>query len=118
MKHVLVADDEDAITYIFRRYLEAAGFRVSTAGDGVEALELFAAGDVDALVTDVRMPRMGGEELIAHVRKARPALPVVVVSAYPSEIKAVGRDVRVFAKPVDAAKLVAAVSELAGGPDK
>lgn len=115
MKHVLVVDDEEAITYIFRRYLEAAGYQVSTAMDGVEALALFDRQPIDALVTDARMPRMNGSELIARVRLRDPDLPIAVVSAYPMEIGSAGRPLRVLSKPIEGATLVAAVREMVGG---
>ena len=112
MKHVLVVDDEEAITYIFRRYLEAAGYRVSTAQNGVEALALFDGHSFDAMVTDVRMPRMNGSELISRVRPLYPELPIAVVSAYPMEIQGVGRGLRVLSKPIEGAALVAAVADM------
>jgi len=113
MKHVLVVDDEEAITYIFRRYLEAAGYRVSTARDGVEALALFDGEAIDALVTDARMPRMNGNELISRVRPRHPDLPIAVVSAYPLEIGATaGPRLRVLSKPIEGKTLVAAVADM------
>jgi len=112
MKHVLVVDDEEAITYIFRRYLEAAGYCVSTAHDGVEALALFDRQPFDALVTDARMPRMNGNELIERLRPLHPDLPIAVVSAYPMEIKAAGRGLRVLSKPIEGATLVKAVEDM------
>jgi CheY-like chemotaxis protein len=112
MKHVLVVDDEEAITYIFRRYLEAAGYRVSTAQDGVEALALFDGHAFDAMVTDVRMPRMNGSELVSRVRPLYPALPIAVVSAYPMEFQGTGGGLRVLAKPIEGAALVAAVADM------
>jgi CheY-like chemotaxis protein len=115
MKHVLVAEDEEAIAYIFRRFLEDAGYRVSTAADGIEALEIFAREAIDALLTDARMPRMGGAELIAHLRSLRPDLPIVAVSAYPSEIGPGRRGLRVFSKPVDTPTLVAALGDMLDG---
>jgi len=114
MKHVLVVDDEEAITYIFRRYLEAAGYRVSTAHDGVEALDLFGRQCFDALVTDARMPRMNGNELIQRLRPLHPELPIAVVSAYPMEIQGAGSGLRVLSKPIEGATLVAAVAEMVG----
>jgi CheY-like chemotaxis protein len=114
MTHVLVVDDEEAITYIFRRYLEAAGYRVSTAHDGVEALALFDHQSFDAMVTDARMPRMNGNELIERLRPLHPDLPIAVVSAYPMEIQATGPGLRVLSKPIEGAKLVATVAEMLG----
>jgi CheY-like chemotaxis protein len=115
MKHVLVAEDEEAIAYIFRRFLEDAGYRVSTAADGVEALAIFGREAIDALVTDARMPRMGGQELIARLRSLRPELPIIAVSAYPSEIGPGLHGLRVFSKPVDTPTLVAALGSMLGG---
>jgi CheY-like chemotaxis protein len=113
MKHVLVVDDEEAIVYIFRRYLEAAGYRVSTAHDGVEALALFDGEPIDALVTDARMPRMNGNELISRVRPRHPDLPIAVVSAYPLEIAAAaGERLRVLSKPIEGKTLVETVTEM------
>lgn len=116
MKHVLVVDDEEAITYIFRRYLEAAGYRVTTAHDGGEALSLFedapADAGFDAMITDIRMPRMGGEALLKHLRPAHPDLPVIVVSAYPNEFANPGGKTRVMSKPVDAASLLASLGDM------
>jgi CheY-like chemotaxis protein len=60
------------------------------------------------------MPRMGGEELIARIRPSRPDMPIVVVSAYPTEIGTSSPGVRVFSKPVDAASLIAAVADMLG----
>jgi len=114
MKHVLVVDDEEAITYIFRRYLEAAGYRVTTAHDGLEALEVVDREAVDALVTDVRMPRMNGDQLIAALRPRYPDLPITVVSAYAAEMGS-WPGVRVLSKPVDAARLVESVGAMVGG---
>jgi len=115
MKHVLVVDDEEAITYIFRRYLESAGYRVSTAQDGVEALAVFDREPVDALVTDARMPRMNGQELISRVRPLHPDLPIAVVSAYPMEIGTSGQHLRVLSKPIEGTTLVTAVGEMLAG---
>jgi CheY-like chemotaxis protein len=121
MKHVLVVDDEEAITYIFRRYLQAAGYRVTTAADGVEALAFFDAhvdsDPVDALITDIRMPRMGGEALIAQLRPRFPDLPVIVVSAYPNEFGCARGNTQVLSKPVDAATLLASLGKMLGDRD-
>jgi DNA-binding NtrC family response regulator len=66
--------------------LEAAlrrkGFAVETAANGVEALRKLEEIDVAAVLTDLRMPGMDGIALLQHVRQTRPALPVVMLSAY------------------------------------
>lgn len=81
-KRVLLAEDEALIALSLADLLEAEGHEVALAADGAEALAA-ARGLGDALgvlVTDLNMPRMGGEDLIRALRADRPGLPVVVVT--------------------------------------
>ena len=80
--HVLVAEDEPNVATLIEECLTDEGYRVTLAGDGVEAVEALPRGDFDLLLTDVRMPRLDGVGLIRHVRAARPAMPIVVLSGY------------------------------------
>ena len=79
---VLVAEDEALIALSLADLLEAEGYDVVLAPDGADALEAARRlGDaLAALVTDLNMPRMGGEDLIRALRAERPGLPVVVVT--------------------------------------
>ncbi|TCZ56292.1 response regulator [Roseicella aquatilis] len=116
---VLMAEDEWLAAEILAEGLEDAGFRVLTAADGQAALELAAAGaEFDLLLTDLRMPRLDGRELIARLRAERPDLPVVVMTGYPPD----GPDalhegrapLRLLTKPIEIAPLVAALKAVAG----
>ena len=82
---VLVAEDEALIALSLADLLEAEGYEVALAFDGADALEAARRlGDaLGVLVTDLNMPRMGGEDLIRAVRAERPGLPVVVVTGSP-----------------------------------
>jgi CheY-like chemotaxis protein len=79
---VLVAEDEALVALSLADLLEAEGYAVAIAADGAEALEeARRMGEaLDALVTDLNMPRMTGEDLIRALRAERPGLPVVVVT--------------------------------------
>src|SRR5918998_4445718 len=79
---VLVAEDEALIAMSLADLLEAEGYEVALAPDGADALDAARGmGDaLDVLVTDLNMPRMGGEDLIRELRAERPGLPVVVVT--------------------------------------
>ena len=79
---VLVAEDEALIALSLADLLEAEGYEVVLAPDGADALDAARRlGDaLGILVTDLNMPRMGGEDLIRAVRAERPGLPVVVVT--------------------------------------
>jgi CheY-like chemotaxis protein len=82
---VLVAEDEAMIALSLADLLEAEGYEVTLAGDGAEALDLARrlGTALDALVTDLNMPKMSGEDLIHTLRGERPGLPIVVVTGSP-----------------------------------
>ena len=79
---VLVAEDEALIALSLADLLEAEGYDVALAPDGADALDAARRlGDaLRVLVTDLNMPRLGGEDLIRALRAERPGLPVVVVT--------------------------------------
>ena len=62
--------------------LEELGHRIVTAANGAEALEQFAKERFDLVVTDYKMPKMDGLELIGKLRKAAPGLPIILVSGF------------------------------------
>ena len=85
--HLLLVDDSVSVRKVVAKLLARAGYRVTTAADGVEATERLRAETFDALLTDLEMPRMSGYELLEEVR-ARPAtaqLPIVVMTSRAGE---------------------------------
>jgi len=112
MQHLLLVDDEEAIVYVFRKYLERAGYAVSSANSGLDAIPIFESERIDAVVTDLRMPGLSGEGLITRLRSARPSLPAVIVTAYAGECKLHLAGVPVLNKPVSPDELVAAVQRV------
>jgi two-component system chemotaxis response regulator CheY len=86
-KHILVAEDEAAFRFSASLALRMAGYRVTGAKDGMDALEelirLKEEGiPVDLLVTDLRMPNLSGAGLVAAMRRHDILVPVFVVSGY------------------------------------
>ena len=81
---VLLAEDEPTVRLLIKRVLQRAGFVVLVASNGDEALDISRAygSTIDALVTDVIMPGMGGGELSRRLRQERPGLKVLHVSGY------------------------------------
>lgn len=78
---VLVVEDQDPIRSLVRDALEAAGYAVIEARDGLEALDQLAhAGEVELVLSDVSMPRMTGLELLAAVRAGDGELPFLLMS--------------------------------------
>ncbi len=78
---ILVVEDEAAIADFLERGLEAEGYTVLTASDGVEGERLALAHAVDLVILDRMLPGRDGIEVLAAIRGAKPALPVVVLSA-------------------------------------
>jgi two-component system chemotaxis response regulator CheY len=114
MPRVLVVDDEEAITYIFERYLSLAGYDVAVANNGRDALRAFQSRRADLVITDFRMPGMDGGELIDRLRDVAPDLPALLISANPIDIGTMPDGVRFFAKPVSMADLLARVACMLG----
>lgn len=84
-RHLLVVDDNTQITNLLRQYLQAQGYAVDVAGDGVEALERIADRLPDLILLDVMMPRMDGFEFMQELRRQH-AVPVIFLTARLDEI--------------------------------
>jgi len=78
---ILIVDDEVRMQRLFEINLSPK-YEVLTCGDGEEALEVIKTRDVTLLVTDLRMPRMNGMDLLHEVRRTHPDLPVIITTAY------------------------------------
>jgi PAS domain S-box-containing protein len=79
---ILVVEDAEGLRGAIRAGLTSVGYRVLTAADGREALDLVAEQDVDLVLTDVVMPRMGGEALLRRLRRDYPALKLVAMTGH------------------------------------
>jgi len=80
---VLVVDDEEAVLRFVDRVLRDAGYKTAVAGSGMEAIEVAKKiGPLGALVTDVMMPGMTGDELARTLRQTEPTLKVLYLTGY------------------------------------
>jgi two-component system KDP operon response regulator KdpE len=77
--NILVVDDEPQITRVLKTTLSSQGYGVRTASDGDEAVQLMKEWTPDLVITDLRMPNLGGLELCRHVR-AKSRIPIIVLS--------------------------------------
>jgi CheY-like chemotaxis protein len=78
---ILVDDNANGLT-ARRAVLEELGHKIVTASNGADGLELFGESKFDLVVTDYKMPRMDGLELIRRLRKLSPQVPIVLVSGF------------------------------------
>ncbi len=111
---VLLVEDEAVVRALVREVLEEYGYIVIEAGSGHEALLHCEreSGNIDLLVTDVVMPRMGGRELAAEVLRVRPDVKVLYISGYAPWAEDAASDVHFLAKPFTPSALARAVRKI------
>ena len=108
---VMFVDDESSIAGVTKKLLVRRGFEVDTFTDSTAALAAFERDPASyaIVITDLTMPGMTGEELARRVRRARPAIPVLLASGQIGELTANEHIDEVLQKPVPIADLVAAI---------
>jgi nitrogen-specific signal transduction histidine kinase/CheY-like chemotaxis protein len=81
---ILLAEDEDTVRNLARQILESCGYRVIEARNGTEALSVYqnSGSEIDLLITDVVMPKMGGRELSENLNKINPHIRHLYMSGY------------------------------------
>ena len=110
---VLLVDDEELVRVGTADMLTEAGYRVTEASSGYQALELLQRGlDVQVLVTDYAMPSMTGTELAREALALRPGLQVLLITGYTSVADREAGNIRRLAKPFRLARLAVAVDDL------
>ena len=116
MFHILVVDDDKNTRRLFRAVLENAGYTVSAASDGAEALDLMDSEHIDLVVLDIMMPHMDGYEFTKALREVENNLPILMVSAkqLPEDKKKgflVGTD-DYMTKPIDEEEMLLRIKAL------
>lgn len=114
---VLLVDDSAVSRAKLRKLFEAAGYRVQTAGDGIEALEVVQGGWFSVVVTDLEMPNMDGFQLIASLQGSMETedLPIIAITGH-DEMQARVHDMKglygIFKKPWNDRELLKRVQAL------
>ena len=131
MKHkILIVDDEEQVRQTIRLQLKDTGLEIIEAEDGEQGIEILDNENaliIDAIICDVRMPKINGVEAVHYFRKEYPAIPVIVLTGFPdvklaTEFLKEGVD-DYLVKPVEKEKLIEAVTKAvshrnaSGGPD-
>jgi two-component system nitrogen regulation response regulator GlnG len=81
-RRILVVDDEESVRWALSKALERAGYQVDLAADGPSGLATAENAGVDLLLLDVRLPGRDGLSVLRDIRKRRPELPVIMMTAY------------------------------------
>jgi nitrogen regulation protein NR(I) len=112
---ILIADDELNIRKVLSATLRREGYEVLTAKDGAEAIELLGSGKVQVVVTDLKMPRGDGIEVLQYVQHHRPQIPVIIITAHGTISNAVealkSGALDYITKPFDKADLIQTIAK-------
>ncbi|MEJ2724386.1 MAG: response regulator [Deltaproteobacteria bacterium] len=89
MQRILVIDDEPSIRSLISMMLKGLGYDVEVAEDGEKGIQLLRKpGNFDLVITDIRMPNIGGNEVGAYIRNShKPHTPLIAITAYPEEVQ-------------------------------
>ncbi|MFP3982641.1 MAG: response regulator [Desulfurivibrionaceae bacterium] len=112
---ILVIDDDSTIRKIMEEYLEQVGFRVLSAADGLEGLDMIRQENYDLVVLDVHLPYVSGIGLIKIAREKTPGIPVICITGYgyhPEQIAEEEKADIVLAKPVPLDELAENIKKL------
>ncbi|OGW52466.1 MAG: hypothetical protein A2Z46_05485 [Nitrospirae bacterium RBG_19FT_COMBO_55_12] len=118
VRKILVVDDDEFSLKLMEKLLALAGYTVSMARNGAQALDLLAREQFALLITDLNMPRIGGLRLLEDVKK-KYHIPAIVVTASDIDSDTQRRSyslgaLRFIIKPVDRDELMSAVGEILG----
>ena len=113
INHILIVDDEPHILSTMKELLELEEKKVDTATNGAEALKMIQSNNYDLIISDAKMPKMNGQELLVEVRKADTNVKFIILtgeSEFSQEkLKEIGADA-VFYKPLDFEILIETIS--------
>jgi signal transduction histidine kinase/ActR/RegA family two-component response regulator len=115
---ILLVDDEDLVRFATADMVRDLGHRVIEVGSGAEALEYLRQGlEVDAVITDYKMPRMDGAELARQIGETHPVMPVLIITGY-TGVSDKDLNLPRLAKPFGQAEIAAALASLFVHDDK
>ena len=116
MSTILVIDDEKGILQLMHQALTTYGHNVETANNGQEGIRKFDAGCFDIVITDIRMPVIDGNGVVAHIRKSeKQSIPVIAISGTPWLPEADNFDM-VLPKPFPLKQLIESIRSLVPVP--
>ncbi len=81
-RKILIVDDNPNMSSLLSEMLEVFDYESVRAADGIEAIEKVEENDISMVITDMRMPKMSGLDLLQKIKAKKPQLPVVVISGY------------------------------------
>lgn len=119
MTRILLADDEEDIVFILSELLKSEGYEVETAQDGVECVDTFRSSitngaSFDLVITDYRMPKKDGRQVIEEVQAAKADQKILLITAFTEDVLGLQstRHLQTLTKPFDSENFLAKVREM------
>ncbi|HWX22085.1 MAG TPA: response regulator [Candidatus Binatia bacterium] len=118
-KTILLADDDDSVRKMVARVLETAGYSVTQAATGPEAVAKSRAREPDLILLDLKLPEQEGWQVFEQISRFNPLLPVVVITAWPNQYEeAIRRGIdALMEKPLDLPVLLQTIRDLLAESD-
>ena len=117
-KRILLVDDDEAIRDSIGKVLQHAGYSVSCAGDGEEAIAQVDRHDCDLMLLDIELPKINGWEVLDAACTLQPLLPVIILTSFRDQCEPGAARLAdlVLQKPPDVAQLLASIEQLLAAP--
>lgn len=100
-KQILCIDDDPSILQMYRFLLECSGFTTHTAANGRDGITILQSHPIDSVILDYVMNEIDGHSLSAEIRKIRPEIPLIMVSAHPNARESSSYSADVFIRKGD-----------------
>ncbi|MCK4752899.1 MAG: sigma-54-dependent Fis family transcriptional regulator [Planctomycetes bacterium] len=115
-EHILIVDDSVSMLEVLKRNLTSQGYKIFTAPGVTEAIEVLGGTQIDLVITDLKMPKISGFDLVRHIRENFKSTEVIMITGYPSiegAVEAVKTGAEEFlAKPFTDTELLSAVQRV------
>jgi two-component system response regulator AtoC len=118
-KRILIIDDDPSIRYMLSRVLVGEGYQTASAADGETGLAIATKTEPDLVLLDLKMPGVGGREILKLLKATHPDIPVIVITAVsPREFGSLAGVHALLQKPLDFPTLLDTIQRLLAEPVK
>jgi two-component system, NtrC family, response regulator PilR len=116
MVRVMIIEDDKEMRSLLKDFFEEEGFETDSASNGVDALRMLSKDHFDLVITDIRMPGLTGLDILPRIRRLKPEIPIIVMTAYGSDDvrrRSLERGATIYLeKPIHLSKLRAVIREM------
>jgi two-component system, NtrC family, response regulator PilR len=117
MVRIMIIEDDKEMRSLLKDFLEEEGFETDSASNGVDALQVLSKDHFDLVITDIRMPGLTGLDILPRMRRLKPEIPIIVMTAYGSDDvrrRSLERGATIYLeKPIHLSKLRTVIREMA-----